>query len=233
MIFVPPPATYRDGAAIIKLETDDGETISALYLENPAAEYTVLYSHGNASDLGGIHPFLERMRASGFSVMAYDYHGYGTSTGEPNERNTYRDIDAVWRYLVSEKKTLPTRIILHGRSVGAGPSVDLAAREQAGGLIVESGFASMFRVATRWPLLPFDKFKNLSKIGKATCPVMVIHGTDDTMIRPWHAAKLYERAREPKRIVWVEGAEHNDLVHIAGDAYWEELRRFAAGLPPC
>ena len=231
MIFLPPPATYRDAAGVVKLETDDGASISALYLKNPAAEYTILFSHGNACDLGGMVPFLQRMRAAGFSVMAYDYHGYGTSTGKPTERNTYRDIDAAWRYLVSDRKTPPSKIILHGQSVGAGPAVDLAAREEAGGVIVESGFVSAFRVMTRWPILPFDKFKNLSKIDDVNCPVMVIHGTHDGIIAPWHAQKLYDRAREPKRAVWVKGAGHNNLVHIAGEAYWEQLRGFAAELP--
>jgi len=232
MIFVPPPATYRDGGEVLKLTTDDGARISALYLRNPAAEYTILFSHGNACDLGGMVPFLERMRAAGFSVMAYDYHGYGTSAGRPTERNTYRDIDGAWRYLVSERKTPPEKIILHGQSVGAGPSVDLATRENAGGLVMESGFVSAYRVMTRWPLIPFDKFNNLRKIGKVNCPVMIIHGTADGIIPPWHGQKLYDRAAEPKRAIWVKGAGHNNLAHVAGEGYWEQLRRFAAGQPP-
>src|SRR3989338_8930815 len=81
MMYVPPKGTYKDNAQIIKLTTADGTVISAMYLQHKTAEYTILFSHGNAEDLGTLYPVLEQFLAHGFSVLAYDYHGYGTSKG--------------------------------------------------------------------------------------------------------------------------------------------------------
>src|SRR5437764_349842 len=89
LIFQPQPSSYRDTAEVLKLNTQDGKKISAIYLLNPQAKYTILVSHGNAEDIGDDRPLLEEFRNAGFSVFAYDYHGYGTSEGKPSEKNSY------------------------------------------------------------------------------------------------------------------------------------------------
>lgn len=233
MIFLPPPPSYdARGLPVTQLRTEDGASIATLYLPNPAATYTLLFSHGNAEDLGHLAPFLEALRAAGFAVLAYDYRGYGLSSGGfPGERSSYRDQAAVYRYATQELKIPPSRLILHGRSVGSGPAIDLAARAPVAGLIVESAFVSAYRVMTRWPLLPFDKFPNLRKLRRVQCPVFVIHGRQDEIVAPWHGQKLFAVAPEPKHAWWVEGAGHNDLAMVAGQEYLRRLQAFAAGLP--
>jgi len=228
LIFLPPPATYRAGDDVVTLSTADGGRIAAIHLPHPGARYTILFSHGNAEDLGMLRPYLRLLHGLGFGVLAYDYRGYGLSDGRPSEEATYHDIDAAWTFLVAEAKVPPERIILLGRSVGAGPSVDLAARRQVGGLVLESAFVSAFRVLTRVPLLPFDRFRNLDKIGRVACPVLVMHGEADAIVPIWHGRRLYEAAPAPKRFLWVEGAGHNDFMLVAGPRYGQALRDFAA-----
>src|SRR5690606_30461216 len=97
----------------------------------------------------------------------------------------------------------PERIILLGRSVGAGPATQLAAREPVGGLVVESAFTSAFRVLTRVRLLPFDRFDNLKHIRHARCPVLVIHGAEDDIIPPSHGRRLFAAAPEPRAHYWI------------------------------
>ena len=231
MIFLPPPATYRDGAEIVKLRTADGVRISAVHLPHASAPYTLLVSHGNAEDLGDIRPHLERLRALGFSVLAYDYRGYGTSEGTPSERGTYADIDAVYAYLTRELGVPPARIIAYGRSVGSGPAVDLAAREPLGGLVVESGFTTAFRVPTRVRLFPFDKFDNLDKIPRVRCPVLVMHGRADEIVPFGHGEALWRAALQPKRFFWAERAGHNDFWLVDERGAMRALLEFAALLP--
>lgn len=232
MIFLPPPASYDERSLpVTRVNTDDGNVVAVLYLPNPSARYTLLFSHGNAEDLGYLAPFLMELREAGFAVLAYDYRGYGLSSGgPPTTAGAYRDEAAVYRYATQELKILPSRIILHGRSVGSGPAVELAAREPVGGLIVESGFVSIYRVLTRWPLLAFDKFPNLNNIRHARCPVLIIHGRQDGIIPFWHGEKLFAAVPEPKRALWVDGAGHNDLTAVAWDAYVQALQDFARGL---
>jgi len=230
MIFLPPSPQYRDDAGIVKLRTADGQRISALYLPNADARYTIIYGHGNAEDLGVVRPALPVLRDLGFAVLAYDYRGYGTSEGRPSERAAYQDIDAAYDYLTRDRGVPAERIIAYGRSVGGGAAVDLAARRTVGGLIVESGFVTAFRVMTDFPLLPFDKFRNIDKIGRVRAPILVMHGLADSIVRPWHGRTLFELASEPKQALWVEGAGHNDFMWVAGERYARALREFAERL---
>lgn len=225
LIFRPPRASYKDTEKIIKLKSGD-EQISAVYLVNPDTKFTILYNHGNAEDIGHNVSYLESLRQVGFSVLAYDYCGYGTSSGRPSERNTYRDADAAYDYLVEDLGIAPQQIIALGRSLGGAVAVDLASRRELGGLIVESSFVTAYRVMTRVPLFPVDKFESISKIGRIRCPVLIMHGTRDDLIPLWHSEKLFETAREPKLSYWVEGAGHNNLSETAGNRYGETLREF-------
>jgi fermentation-respiration switch protein FrsA (DUF1100 family) len=226
LVFQPPAPSYQDSETILKIPVASHSTISAVYLLNPAADYTILYSHGNAEDLGNIRGMLERYRERGFSIIAYDYRGYGTSRGRPSEEAACADIEAVYDHLLLKAGVRPERIIVYGRSVGGGPSVDLAARRPVAGLVLESTFVSIFRVMTRVPVFPFDKFENLRNMGKIACPVFVIHGTGDRIVPVWHGERLYRQAREPKLMLRVEGADHDNLQQVAGEEYWRALDRF-------
>jgi fermentation-respiration switch protein FrsA (DUF1100 family) len=227
MLFHPPASSYIDESNIIKIDVADSEQISALYLSNPEAEFTILYSHGNAEDLGELRPILERFYITGYSILAYDYRGYGTSDGIASEKNTYEDVEAAYKYLTAKAGVLSSRIVAAGRSVGGGVAINLACRKKIGGLILESSFVTAFRVVTRIPLLPFDKFRNIDKIKKINCPVLVVHGQDDGVIGVWHGKKLFEKANEPKFCLWVDNAGHNeDLAYMAGSSYWNTIEKF-------
>jgi abhydrolase domain-containing protein 17 len=228
IIFQAQPSSYADTNEIVKLKVSDGETISAVYLNNPGSRYTILFSHGNAEDIGSTRPTLEKLRSMGFSVLSYDYRGYGTSSGKASESNSYQDADAAYRYLVDELHVAPDKIIVFGRSLGGAVAVDLASKRMLGGLIIESSFVGAFRVMTYVPLFPFDKFNSLSKIGNVHCPVLVIHGTSDKLIPIWHGEKLFSAANEPKSSLWVDGADHNNLLAAAGTSYDHKLSEFVA-----
>jgi len=228
LIFLPPPPDYRDTPEVLKVPTKDGEHIAAIYLLNPASTYTLLLSHGNAEDLGSVRPLLPGLANLGFSVFAYDYRGYGLSEGKPSERHVYADVDGAYDYLTGKLGVAPDRIVAYGRSLGAGASVDLAARRPLGGAILESPFLTAFRVMTRVPLFPFDKFRNVDKIGRVRCPVLIMHGEADEIVPLWHGQRLFERAPGPKMFVAIPGAHHNDFMRVAGARYTTSLRDFEA-----
>jgi fermentation-respiration switch protein FrsA (DUF1100 family) len=229
-IFRPRPSSYKDTPELLKLTAADGKKITALYLPNPSAKYTLLISHGNSEDLGDDRDWCEDLRGAGFNVFAYDYEGYGTSEGKPTEARTYQDVSAAYSYVVGVLKTPPDRVIIFGKSVGSGPAVHIAAREPVAGLIVQSGFMSAFRVMTRVSIVPFDKFPNYKDIRNVHCPVLFIHGTVDSVIGFYHGKELFELANEPKSHLWVEGANHNDVEEVAGDSYIKTIQTFAASL---
>ena len=230
MIFLPPVTDYRDTSATVKLRSRDGVEISAVYLRNPQATHTILFSHGNAEDLGTLALELESMRSLGFSVFAFDYHGYGTSGGKATEQNAYGDIDAAYNYLTQVLKIPADRIIAHGRSLGGAVAIDLASRKPVGGLIVESSFVSAFRVVTGYRIFPFDKFRNADKIKAVRCPLLIIHGRQDEVIPFWHGEQLFALANDPKMNLWVDGAGHNNLKPVAGTQYVKTLQAFRDSL---
>ncbi|WP_031293051.1 alpha/beta hydrolase [Leptolyngbya sp. Heron Island J] len=226
MIFLPPPASYQDTPDILKIPVTDNEQISALYLPNPEATFTLLYIHGNAEDLGDIRPRLADMYRWGFSIFAYDYRGYGTSDGKPSERNAYQDINAAYTYITQQLKVSSNEIIVYGRSVGGGSATALASQQPVAGLILESTFTSAFQVVFPVPLLPFDKFPNLQRLKNVRSPVLVMHGQADEIIPFHHGRKLYEAAPEPKAFLWVPAAGHNDFAWVSGDRLQQAVVSF-------
>ena len=227
MIFPERRSGYSDGPDILKIQTSDGDRISAVYLPNTNAAFTILHSHGNAEDLGDIRSVLDMFHDAGFAVFAYDYRGYGTSDGKASAKNAQRDAEAAYRYLVDTLRVPPDRIILHGRSVGAALALHVAAREPVAGVILESPFVSAFQVLTVIRVSPLDKFRNIGLVRKIHQPILIIHGTDDLTIPCWHGQKLFEAANEPKFCLWVNGAAHDDVSWIGGARYRDAIRDFA------
>ena len=226
MIFQPQPPSYANSEQIIKIPAGSNDELAAIHLENPDADYTILFSHGNAEDIGHLLPLLRQIRRMGFSILAYDYRGYGQSSGRASEENSYEDINAAYNYLSSDLDINPQKIIAHGRSLGGAVAIDLASRKKVGGLIIESTFVTAYRVMTRIPLYPFDQYRNIAKIDQIDCPVLFMHGEKDRVIPFWHGKALFEEAKEPKMKLWIETAGHNDLFYEAGSEYQQALLNF-------
>jgi fermentation-respiration switch protein FrsA (DUF1100 family) len=230
LLFQPQAPSYTHLPYEVKIATADGERINAVWLEIPGAKQTLLFSHGNAEDLGRVLPFIEQFHALGYSVLMYDYRGYGTSEGRPSYRKIHRDADAAYRWLVEEKKVPPESIIAHGRSLGGAVAIWTAAHHDVGGLIVESSFASAFRVKTVVPLLPWDKFNSIKAMKQVRCPVLVMHGTADSTLPFWHGKAIFNAAPAPKQHFWIKDGEHNNYAYVAEQSYFDSIQAFLASL---
>nr|XP_058915137.1 alpha/beta hydrolase domain-containing protein 17C isoform X2 [Kogia breviceps] len=193
----------------------------------PSSRYTLLFSHGNAVDLGQMCSFYIGLGSRiNCNIFSYDYSGYGVSSGKPSEKNLYADIDAAWQALRTRYGVSPENIILYGQSIGTVPTVDLASRYECAAVILHSPLMSGLRVAfpdTRKTYC-FDAFPSIDKISKVTSPVLVIHGTEDEVIDFSHGLAMYERCPRAVEPLWVEGAGHNDIELYA--QYLERLKQF-------
>lgn len=228
MLFKPGPPSYSlEEYHFSYIVSETGDTIAIQHRETPKTDMTILLSHGNAEDIGDISFICSSFRSAGFNCIIYDYPGYGHTNGIPTEKSCYNTLEAVYSYLTVEKKIPPKSIILLGRSMGSGPSVELARKKEVGGLILESAFTSSFRVLTGIKILPFDRFDNIAKLPKINVPLLVIHGRHDEVIPFSHGEKLFAKANDPKFNLWIDNASHNDVM-IKGDAlYWEEIVQFS------
>ncbi|CAI5512435.1 unnamed protein product [Closterium sp. Naga37s-1] len=213
------------------LDTARGQRIAAMFVRNPRARLTVLYSHGNAADLGQVHDlYVELSNMLRVNLLGYDYTGYGASSGKPTEFNTYADIEAAFTYLTAQHRIRPEDIILYGQSVGSGPTVDLASRTpRLRGVVLHSpimsGLRVLYEVKTSFFL---DIFTNIDKLPKVECPVFVMHGTADDVVDVSHGRGLAAVCKRPFEALFIEGARHCDLEFFP--EYLKQLRRFIAFL---
>ncbi|XP_061775727.1 alpha/beta hydrolase domain-containing protein 17A-like [Nerophis ophidion] len=205
-----------------------GNRVGCMYIRcAPNARFTVLFSHGNAVDLGQMSSFYIGLGTRiNCNIFSYDYSGYGVSTGKPSEKNLYADIDAAWHALRSRYGISPENIILYGQSIGTVPTVDLASRFECAAVVLHSPLTSGMRVAfpDTKKTYCFDAFPNIEKVSKIPSPVLIIHGTEDEVIDFSHGLALFERCPKAVEPLWVEGAGHNDIELYS--QYLERLRRF-------
>jgi len=120
VMYPAPPSSYTDAPNQHKLSAPDGNEITAVFMENPAASHVLLFNHGNKMDLGTAEDRLREYRERGWSVFAYDYPGYGTSTGSPSEAGCCAALAAAFAFLTRVKGIPPGKIVLYGLSLGAG-----------------------------------------------------------------------------------------------------------------
>ncbi|KAJ8567161.1 hypothetical protein K7X08_019369 [Anisodus acutangulus] len=221
----------KENVDVLKLPTKKGTEIVAVYIRNPAAMLTVLYSHGNAADIGQMYDlFTELSHHLRVNLMGYDYSGYGRSTGKPSEQNTYADIEAAYRCLEETYGVKEEDVILYGQSVGSGPTLDLASRlSRLRAVVLHSPILSGLRVMypvkrTYW----FDMYKNIDKIPLVECPVLIIHGTADDVVDCSHGKQLFELSKQKYEPLWVEAGNHCDLELFP--EYIKHLKKFISAI---
>ncbi|XP_002968426.2 alpha/beta hydrolase domain-containing protein 17B [Selaginella moellendorffii] len=221
----------RDHVDVVSMKTKRGQDIVGIYVHHSAARLTLLYSHGNAADLGQMYELLVELSVHlRVNVMGYDYSGYGASSGKPSEANTYADVEAAYQCLERDYGVRQEDVVLYGQSVGSGPTVDLAARlPKVRGVVLHSPILSGLRVMypvkrTYW----FDIYKNIEKIRRVNCPVLVIHGTSDEVVDCSHGKQLWDLCKEKYEPLWLKGGGHCNLELYP--EYIRHLRKFIMSL---
>ena len=227
IIFQPRADLYPalDGVEMLDLE-NNGKIALRYHPPRQDDGIVFLHCHGNAENLRTIAWRQEMFASQGYGFCAFDYEGYGRSSGKPSEAGVRRDVLRVWRYLTEEKKISPERIVIHGFSLGTGAAVFLASQiNKAKALILEAPFTSTYGVAgLAW--VPGNRFVSIDRIGSVKMPVMILHGDRDRIIPFRHGKKLFEKAPEPKRFLHIPGAGHNNIIATAGENYWTQIKEF-------
>src|SRR5688572_1620260 len=135
-LYYPEMGSRRAPNGVQKIRDENGTEIAVVHLPNPDARFTVWFFHGNAEDLGDLEPWLRMVRDAGYSVLAFDYPGYGVSGGSPSEAALYAGARTTQRYLREHLGVSPQQTLIFGRSLGAGPAVQMAAEEAPAGLVL-------------------------------------------------------------------------------------------------
>jgi hypothetical protein len=209
------------GATELRIPTEDGETLygwhRATVRTNPRR--VLLYFHGNASSLLAQIELQNLLLSEGWDFVGIHYRGYPGSTGAPSEAGLHKDAMAAWQWVTSELGADPSRIAIHGRSLGGGVAVQLAAAVNPGALVLESTFTSIVDLAKehyRW--LPVGRvlehrFMTREFAGQLSCALLVAHGAADSIIDVRHGKEL-ARIFHATQYIEVPRIDHNDMLLV-------------------
>lgn len=229
------PADFRLRFEDVTLTTADGVRINGWYVPQADAKLTVLFCHGNAGNIGHRFEKLLILRDAGVNVFIFDYRGYGRSEGWPSEQGTYNDALAAYDWLRREKSVAPERLVLQGESLGCAVAIELARQHPVGGLVLESGFASVPEMARAvYPWLPLHlicqiRYDSISKIGSVKAPLLSLHSREDEIVPFSQAERLFAAAPGPKKLVELRG-DHNGGFAASERVYRAALSEFFRSL---
>jgi len=198
------------------------------------SEFTVLFCHGNGGNIAHRLDSINILHDLGLSCFIFDYRGYGSSEGKPNEQGTYLDAGAAYKWLREEKKISPDNIIIFGRSLGGSIAAQLAGQVKARALVIESAFTSYADIGQKfYPYMPvrwFARFsyRTIDYVKNVDCPVMLIYSRNDDIVPFEFGPELYKAANDPKEFVEIFGSHNNGFL-VSGEIYkkaWTKWLRF-------
>lgn len=225
-----------EGVEEVTYETDDGVTLSAWFVRSSDNGGSVIVFNGNAGNRANRLPLGQALAEAGYSVLLTDYRGYGGNRGTPSEKTLALDARAAFDYMADRVGT--DRLVYYGESLGAGVAVELAIEKPPAALILRSPFTSLADVASvHYPFLPaslllIDRYENSERMGDVHAPTLFVAGTGDTIVPADQTRELYEAASEPKDLLMVEGAGHNDRALLDGDDMVETMVEFLDRVVP-
>jgi len=208
-------------------QTVNGVRLQGWFIDK-GAEKTVIYHGGNAEDLAGHCDVL--FDGLDINALLVNYRGYGESEGIPGEKEMVADCIAIFDLFCKEKNVVPSNILLMGRSLGSGISVQVAAaRPQVAGVILVTPYESLAAVARfQYPWLPLDRmlrhpFLAIDHAPELKMPALILLAESDEVIPIESGLKLGEAWGGPKEII-ILPMGHNDINEHPD--YFQTINRF-------
>lgn len=190
----------------------------------------VMYFHGNAELIDYQDSAPAGYHQVGCSVLLPEYRGYGRSGGEPSEEAILEDAIKFYDQLCARPDVDSSRIVFHGRSLGGGFATQLAMKRPPAALILESTFTSVAEMAYSYGVPAFlakNPLRTNRVLSYVRCPLLIFHGTQDTIIPIEHGRALHQLVPAATYIEYDCG--HNDFPGPRNEAdYWKRIYRFLA-----
>lgn len=236
---VPPLAsTHVPRAENVEFTTQDGITLHGWFV--PAAtvpaRFTMILFNGNAGNRGFRTRLAATLATHDVATLLFDYRGYGDNAGSPSEEGLALDARAARAWLTTRADVDTGRVVYFGESLGAAVAIRLATESIPFALVLRSPFTSLTDTGRHhYPFLPVrwmlrDRYASLDRVGRVSCPILVIAGDRDSIIPIEQSRRLYEAIGSEKRLVVIPGADHNDEALFDGPLLVRELLDFVARL---
>ena len=236
---VPPPGTVGvSGVTEVSFPTADGLTLNGWFISRtPAPPFTVIVFNGNAGNRAFRAPLAEALARANLAVLLFDYRGFGGNAGSPSESGLMSDARAARAYVVGRTGLDSTRLVYFGESLGTAVATELAVEYPPAALVLRSPFTSMTDVGRHhYALLPVgwllrDRYATIDRIARVNAPILVIGGDQDRIVPIGQTRRVYEAARDPKALLVINGADHNDDALLAGREMIDGVLHFLRELP--
>ena len=198
----------------IFIETDKKIKLKSWFIEKDLKNFkTILLFHGNAGNLFNRVYKLNELNKLDLNILIISWRGFSGNKGKPTEKNLYHDAQEAVKWLKAQGLD-NKNIILYGESLGTGIAIELASKNNFGGIILESPFTSMADTAKiYYPYLPVnlllkDRYDTKSKIRDIETPILIMHGQKDNIVPQKMGLELFEKANEPKFNYFPENDDH-------------------------
>lgn len=232
-----PEAVGLERSAAVSFPTADGLMLKGWFVSRTdTPEFTVIVFNGNAGNRAFRAPLADALSRANLAVLLFDYRGFGGNPGSPTEEGLKQDARAARDYVLSRADVDRRRIVYFGESLGTAVAADLAVDDPPAALILRSPFTSMTDVGlhhyaflpVRWLLR--DRYATIERIARVKTPVLVIGGDNDRVVPIEQSRRVYEEAGEPKSLLIISGADHNDDSLLAGREMIGGVLRFLRNL---
>lgn len=236
----------------VTFAASDGTRLAGWWLERPGSERVVIVSHGHRgskADMLGIGPGLFR---AGNSVLLYDFRGNGDSEDGPQSLAHYeqRDLEAAIEWVLQRRPDAELDLV--GFSMGAAVTILVAARDQrVAKVVADSSFADMRGVIAaaardlHLPPVPLVgladratkiaygyRFADVQPVDVvadiAPRPLLLLHGSQDSVIPVDHAHRLAEAAGEGSELRITPGVDHCGAYFVDRPGYIAAVAGFLA-----
>jgi len=233
-----PEALWLEGVSTVSFPTSDGLILKGWFVSRTnAPHFTVIVFNGNAGNRSFRAPLANALTRADMAVLLFDYRGFGGNPGSPTEEGLKTDARAARDYVVSRGDVDRGKIVYFGESLGTAIAAALAVEYPPAALILRSPFTSMTDVGrhhyaflpVRWLLR--DRYATIDRIARVNAPLLVIGGDADSIVPIAQTRRIYEAAGDPKSLLIISGADHNDDSLLAGREMIGGVLRFLQNLP--
>jgi hypothetical protein len=223
----PPPTEWPDAEGV-HFNSADGTTLFGWFIPARSAAIggnaaTIIHVHGNAGNIESHIWFTEYLPDAGFNLFVFDYRGYGQSEGSARDRgDLIADTEAALDAMLARGDVDPNRIGVYGQSLGGSIALNVMAdRSEIGAAVIESAF-------TGWRAIAADALgggpvarglaaicipaghRAIEAIARIDRPILILHGTQDSVI-PVHHGRELARAAPNAELIELAGGDHNTL----------------------
>ena len=208
-----PAAEGLAGVDVVTLDAADGVKLTGWYAPAQPGKPTLLYFHGNAGNMSERSQRFAQVLRSGFGLLAMSYRGFPGSGGVPSQQGFFSDALTAYDWAAARSPD----IVVLGESLGTGVATYVASERKLRALVLEAPYTATVDIAAEtYPWVPVgflmrDQFRSRDYIAKVAAPVLILHGTADTVIPVAYGRRLFALAHEPKQLAIIDGAHHNDL----------------------